>query len=178
MVGAVARALISVALALLVAGCGGSSDSESPADLATRSAYLDDLNRICAEWAHDVTKTSQHFEAVEVRAGGPRRLTITAERYEQLADGLDRLVARVRELTVPDLAADTIGGWLATTEARAKAERELAAALRARPTDSARLAAAQEQLRSETADGHAAIASYGAHECAPRTELIQAADGG
>ncbi len=37
--------------------------------------------------------------------------------------------------------------------------------------DPAAVTAAQESLRTATDDANSAIAAYGAHECAPRTEL-------
>jgi hypothetical protein len=162
---------VTAALALAVAGCGGSSDTDSPGDAAARSAYLADLNKVCAEWAHDVTKTSQHFEAVQVQAPAAQRLEVTAERYDQLADGLDRLAQRAQVLTAPDADADSIDSWLASTQERAEAERDLAAALRADPADPAAVTAAQDRLSTATNDANKAIAAYGAHDCAPRTEL-------
>jgi hypothetical protein len=169
---------VAVLLALLVVGCGGSSDDESPAGLAARSAYIDDLNKVCAAWAHDVTKTSQHFEAVQVQAPAAQRLNVTAERYDELADGLDRLVARAKALAPSEADADTIDAWLASTGERAAAERDLATALRARPADPVAVAAAQDRLRAASADANAAISAYGAHDCAPRTELDPDAAGG
>jgi hypothetical protein len=167
-----------VVVALVAVGCGGSSDSDSPATPAARSSYIDDLNDVCAAWAHEVTKTSQRFEAVQVQAPAARRLEVTAERYDQLADGLDRLVARARALTPPEADADTIAGWLTATEARADGERDLARALRAEPADPAAVTAAQDRLGTASADANSAIAAYGADDCAPRSELVQTADGG
>ena len=162
---------MTVALVLVLAGCGGSSDPDSPADTAARSAFVSDLNKACAEWAHEVTKTSQHFEAIQVQASAAQRLEVTAQRYDQLAAGLDRLAERAQGLTPPDADADTIDAWVASTQDRAAAERDLAAALRAHPADPAAVTAAQESLRTATDDANSAIAAYGAHECAPRTEL-------
>ena len=62
-----------------------------------------------------MTKTSQHFEAVQVQASAAQRLEVTAQRYDELADGLDRLAQRAQELTPPDADADTIDAWLAST---------------------------------------------------------------
>jgi hypothetical protein len=168
----------AVVLALVAAGCGSSSDDDSPADSATRAAHIDDLNKVCAAWAHDVTKTSQHFEAVQVQASANQRFEVTAERYDELAGGLDRLVARAKALASPDADADTIDAWLASTGDRAAAERDLATALRARPADPAAVGAAQDRLRAASADANAAISAYGAHDCAPRTELDPDAAGG
>lgn len=162
---------VAVALGLLAGGCGGSPDRESSADSAARAGYIDELNKVCAEWAHEVAKTSQHFEAVEVQAPAARRLEVTAERYDQLADGLDRLVVRATALAPPEADADTIDAWLASTDERAGAERDLATALRAEPPDPAALAAAQDRLRTASADANSAISAYGANECAPRNEL-------
>jgi ABC-type phosphate/phosphonate transport system substrate-binding protein len=170
--------MIVLAIAIAVGGCGGSSGSESPVDAKARAAYVADLNEICAEWAHDVTKTSQHFEAVEVQAPASERPRVTAERYDQLADGLDRLVGQARRLVPLDADADTVESWLASTEDRADAEHNLAAALRARPADAAAVTAAQDSLRVSGSDASAAIATLGARECAPRTELVQSGGGG
>jgi hypothetical protein len=162
---------VTVALALVLAGCGDSPETDSPAATAARSAFVSDLNKVCAEWAHEVTKTSQHFEAVQVQASAARRLEVTAQRYDQLADGLDRLAQRAQSLTPPGADADTIDAWVASTHDRADAERDLAAALRAYPADSAAVTAAQDSLRTDSTDANSAIGAYGAHECAPRTEL-------
>ena len=108
--------MVTVALVLVLAGCGGSSETDSPAETAARSAFVADLNKACAEWAHEVTKTSQHFEAVQVQASAAQRLDVTAQRYDQLADGLDRLAERAQGLTPPDADADTIDAWVASTQ--------------------------------------------------------------
>lgn len=134
-------------------------------------AYIVDLNKVCAEWAHDVTKTSQRYEAVLVQAPAAQRVEVTARRYDELADGLDRLVVRTKALAPPDADADTIDAWLATTGERAAAERALATALRAQPADPEAVTAAQDKLRAASNEANAAIAAYGAHDCAPRTEL-------
>ena len=109
-----------MALALVVAGCGGSPDTDSPAETAARSAFVSDLNKVCAEWAHEVTKTSQHSEAVQVQASAAQRLEVTAERYDQLAGGLDRLAERAQGFTPPDADADTIDAWVASTRPRGR----------------------------------------------------------
>ena len=170
--------MIVLAIAVAFGGCGGSSDSESPADAKARAAYVADLNDLCAAWARGVTKTSQHFEAVEVQAPADERVRLTAARYDQLADGLERLVAQARRLAPPDAEADTVDSWLASTDDRIHAERSIAAALRAQPADPTAVTAAQDTLRAAGSDASSAIAELGAHECAPRAELVQVGDGG
>ena len=60
---------------------------------------------------------------------------------------------------------------MAASAARAQAQRELAEALRSRPTDSERLADAQDRLRVAASDAESAVSASGATRCAPRTEL-------
>jgi hypothetical protein len=170
--------MVVLAIALAFGGCGGSSDSESPAEAKARAAYVADLNELCAAWARGVTTTSQHFEAVEVQAPANERVRVTVARYDQLADGLQRLVVQARRLAPPDAEADTVDSWLASTEDRIHAERSIAAALRAQPADPGAVTAAQDTLRDAGSDSSAAIAVLGAHECAPRAELVQVGDGG
>lgn len=161
--------VVCAGLLIAFAGCGGGSSEPDP---QARAAFIERLDRACGEWAQGVAKSSQHFEAIQVHARATdARLAAIADRYEQLAEGLDRLVADASALTPPEADSQTIDDWLAILRARADAERDIARALRSQPSDSNPLADAQTRLRADSARADSAIADYGAAQCAPRAEL-------
>jgi hypothetical protein len=164
--------LALAALLIPVGGCGSGSDqTTSTAASPDQDVYVERVDRICAEWATRVTRTSQRFEATAARAGAAGALAATADRYRRLAAQLDRLVERVRAVAPPQADAGTLDAWLAATSSRAAAQRELADALAAQPVDAAAVAALKDRLQQDAARADAEIRQFGADRCAPRSSL-------
>lgn len=150
-----------------VAGCGGGSSESAPAAAAPgRAEYVKRVDQICARYATRVTKASQHFEAVEHRAGASGEFAAVAGAYRDAARRLDRVTRRIRAVPPPSVDRETIDAWLAASEDQADDRRALADALDDRRPANA-ITVLQDRLRRDRAIADEAIAGYGFRDCGP-----------
>ena len=162
------RVLLSAGLcaAALVAGCGGRSETATTATGPAADAYTARVTAVCDDYKRRVTRTAQHFEATEHRAGAAGQLQAVAERYRATAGLLDHVVAKVRAVPAPAAAQDAVDGWLAARAREADDQRALADALDAGASGDA-IDLIQERLAADEADVRAGGPAYGLGVCGP-----------
>jgi hypothetical protein len=158
-------AVLTLAAALLAAGCGGSDSDESgqttPADkpAATKAEFIKAADEICGDYDDRIAPIEDKFERLENTQEWEAAADLLHEAADITAEGQDQIEA----LDPPPADAETIRKYLQTTGDGVALVRQLGDAFDDHDTETAQTLSTQAQ--KVAAKAHGIAQGYGFTEC-------------